>query len=116
MSEELKTRDDRVIPREIPLDDLCNKALSSWGFDPQMDMAIEEMSELIKAILKYRRDKTQMRAMHLAEEYIDVKIMLRQVEIAMRSLYGEEFDIWLDKEYKYKLFKLEGMLERYNQK
>jgi NTP pyrophosphatase (non-canonical NTP hydrolase) len=114
--DELKMRDDRTSPRKPSLDDLCKKALSAWGFDPQMDMVIEEMSELTKAILKYRRDPTQGRAMHLAEEIADVKIMIRQLDIAMANLYGEDFKKWESDETFMKLHRLEGMLERFDNK
>jgi len=115
-NDELKMRDDRISPRLPSLDDLCEKALDSWGFDPQMDMVIEEMSELTKAILKYRRDPTQSRAMHLAEEISDVKIMLKQLDIAMFKLYGETFKKWESDETFIKLHRLEGMLERFDNK
>jgi len=116
MSEDFKMRDDRESPKKPSLDDLCEKALSAWGFEPQMDMVIEEMSELTKAILKYRRDPTLPRAMHLAEEVADVKIMMRQLDIAMIKLYGEDFKKWESDETFMKLHRLEGMLERFNEK
>lgn len=113
MSEELKLRDDRQ-PHKISLDEMCEKALLNWGFDTQMDMAIEEMSELIKAILKFRRDPTEMRARHLAEEMVDVKIMLRQVEIAMTDKCPD-FEKWEEQEQYLKLFRLEGMITKYTE-
>lgn len=116
MSDDFKMRDDRESPRKLSLDDLCRKAILAWGFDVQMDMVIEEMSELTKAILKYRRDPTLPRAMHIAEEYSDVQIMLNQLNIAMLDKYGEDFNNWIKNERSSKLFRLEGMLERFNDK
>ena len=116
MSDDLKMRDDRISPRKLSLEDLCKKAILSWGFDTQMDMVIEEMSELTKAILKYRRDPTTSRAMHIAEEFSDVQIMLNQLNVAMIDKYGEVFNNWTTNETSLKLFRLEGMLERHDEK
>lgn len=60
--------------------------IDTYGIEPQVDMAIEECSELIKALLKYRRgrnkessDKDKLRE-DIVEEIADVKIMLSQME------------------------------------
>ena len=63
---------------------ILTKAISTYGKDAQMDMAIEEMSELTKEILKLRRaeraDKdTKAEIEHLKEEMADVQIMLDQM-------------------------------------
>jgi len=108
---DLKIKDDRIKIDQPELDNLCNRALSQWGFDPQMDMAIEEMSELIKAILKYRRDPAIQRAMHIAEEMVDVKIMMRQIEIAMQNTHPD-FNTWQKNEMYIKSVRLDNMLER----
>ena len=68
-------------------DTIYKDALKSWGFNPQMDMAIEEMSETIKAILKYRRNPSEETTLHIAEEIADVIIMINQIEIAMSDKY-----------------------------
>ena len=34
---------------------VLHQTISKYGYEPQIDMAIEEMSELIKALLKFRR-------------------------------------------------------------
>ena len=53
-------------------------ALEYYGNDPQVDVAIEEMSELIKELLKNRRGK-ENRSM-IADEMVDVYIMLEQLK------------------------------------
>lgn len=53
-------------------------ALEYYGNDPQVDVAIEEMSELIKELLKNRRGK-ENRSM-IADEMADVYIMLEQLK------------------------------------
>ena len=57
---------------------LCEKALKAWGVQAQLDMMIEEMAELTKAIIKYRRgigDK-----LDLLREGVDVQLMTMQLE------------------------------------
>ena len=64
--------------------------VDTYGPDKQIDMAIEEQSELIKALLKYRRkfngDTTTGEEMQelredIVDELADVKIMEQQLEI-----------------------------------
>lgn len=55
----------------------------TYGNDAQEDMAIEECSELVKAILKLRRsdEKTAETREAVIDEIADVQIMLSQLEI-----------------------------------
>ncbi len=62
------------------------KIAKEYGFDAQTDIAIEEMSELMKAILKFRRAEHttlgqdfQKLADDVLEEVADVQIMLWQL-------------------------------------
>jgi len=71
-------------------DSILKTAIKQFGADNQMDMVIEECSELIKAILKYRRANTIENAEEVLKETADVKIMLRQVEFIFGAL---RFDI-----------------------
>ncbi len=59
------------------------KALKKYGVDAQDDIAIEEMSELTKAIIKNRRYKTFATLENLYEELADVSIMLEQVMMSL---------------------------------
>ena len=62
--------------------------VDTYGVDAQTDMAIEECSELIKALLKYRRKKNgaevfakeELRA-DIIDEIADVAIMATQLQI-----------------------------------
>ena len=71
---------------------ILQSAIDIFGDTAQTDMMIEEMSELTKALLKYRRDLRrggQMQTlcrMAVLEEMADVGIMLDQ----MRIIYGSE--------------------------
>lgn len=82
-------------------------AVSTYGVEAQTDMMIEEMSELTKALLKFRRagDNEDMRTLSLisiCEEMADVEIMLAQ----MHLIYGES-----DRTIRYKLDRLEQRIK-----
>ncbi|MFC1696897.1 hypothetical protein ACFL1H_01065 [Nanoarchaeota archaeon] len=69
-------------------EELFSKAIKEWGVHPQLDMCIEEMAELIKEINKWKRNwsEHQGNVPHsIIEEYVDVKIMLKQLEIYCRN-------------------------------
>lgn len=65
-----------------------HKIAEYYGLNPQMDMLIEEMAELIKAISKYKRITNahcpkivkEEAIANIAEEMADVEIMLEQVK------------------------------------
>ncbi len=85
--------------------------IATYGTDSQIDMAIEEMSELIKALLKLRRYGTSESWMEyqedVYEEMADVKIMLRQLEMIYDCEWGVEQ--WIDR-------KVERQIERLAEK
>jgi NTP pyrophosphatase (non-canonical NTP hydrolase) len=60
---------------------LYDEAMNKWGLESQMDMLIEECSELIKAVCKAKRtnfnDKQAID--NLNEEITDVTIMIEQI-------------------------------------
>lgn len=80
---------------------LCIEAVGKWGNKAQMDMAIEEMAELIHAISKFKRKQTENRRMAVVEEMADVLILMAQLEHIFT--YKEE----LESAIKRKLQKLE---------
>lgn len=61
------------------------KAIAKYGKEAQTDMMIEEMSELTKALLKYRRYPSDETIENIREEMADVKIMFDQMEM----IYGD---------------------------
>jgi len=85
-------------------------ALNNWGHSAQMDVTIEELSELIKAIIKHRRNPTDQTAFNIAEEVGDVYIMLKQVEIAMTRNYPD-FPYWENGSIQSKLRRVENALK-----
>ena len=58
-------------------DEICRKALEAFGKSSQMQVAIEEMSELTKELCKHRRGRDNVEA--IAEELADMEIMLQQM-------------------------------------
>ena len=68
------------------------RLIAKYGYAMQQDIAIEEMSELIKAIIKLRRKEierkvTTLDVEHIAEEIADVEIMLEQLKIIHNCQY-----------------------------
>ena len=70
---------------------VLNFAIDTYGANTQIDKAIEEMGELIQALLKERHSRmTEEHKLHLGhieEEIVDVYIMLSQLMIIFRERY-----------------------------
>lgn len=71
---------------------IIHRCIEIYGKQPQVDMAIEEMSELTKALLKERRalhrddpDAWKQATMNIADEMADVIIMLTQLTIIFEN-------------------------------
>ena len=60
--------------------DILLSAIELYGIPAQMDMCIEEMSELTKELCKNKRGRDNKDA--IAEEIADVEIMLAQMKLA----------------------------------
>lgn len=73
-------------------------ALAKWGFDKQLVVLLEELSELQKHVCEYLRDRICREALkeRLPEEMADVLILLEQVAMEL----GVENDILRWKEHK----------------
>lgn len=90
--------------------DILQKAIDTYGESAQIDIAIEEMAELTKALIKERREKKNnaKAVCDICEEIADVAIMLEQLMII--------FDFPLDDDtsvsdfVKYKINRLEKRL------
>jgi len=78
---------------------LLQRAVDTWGRFAQVDMMIEEMSELTKALLKERRvppapvNELENAIANIREEIADVQIMLDQ----MKLIYGDPKNIESEK-------------------
>ena len=88
---------------------IMRQAIETYGVQSQCDVAIEEMAELTKAIVKIRRvaddyGKTQAALDNLMEEIADVDIMIDQLKIMWGTKQVEE----------YRMRKLERLNRRLN--
>ena len=75
---------------------IMRQAIETYGVQAQCDVAIEEMAELTKAIVKIRRvaddyGKTQAALENLLEEIADVDIMIDQLKIMWGPKQVEEY-------------------------
>ena len=75
---------------------IMQQAIKTYGVQAQCDVAIEEMAELTKAIMKIRRvaddyEKTQAALENLLEEIADVDIMIDQLKIMWGPKQVEEY-------------------------
>ena len=94
---------------KIPDIDTLKRAINTNGITTQEDVAIEEMSELVKAILKRRRaikkqataDKIRETENNIREEIADVIIMIQQLIL----IYGSDGDIQMNIDIKIKRLK-----------
>lgn len=69
-------------------DVIFRRCICEYGTQHQIDMAIEEMSELTTALLKWRRAKgAELPAARncIVDEIADVRIMCRQMEILFQA-------------------------------
>lgn len=51
-----------------------------FGYEQQKNMLIEEQAELIQALNKYDRTKTEETFGNIVEEMVDVELMIEQVK------------------------------------
>ena len=79
-----------------------NTIVETYGSDKQEDMATEECSELIKAILKFRRSNAKDSDLRDAviDEIADVQIMLTQLGIIFNCVeeVNERIDFKIDRQ------------------
>ena len=66
---------------------VISQMIIKFGEDSQIDVAVEEMSELIKELIKYKRSKIHFREKqaasreHVVEEISDVVFMLEYLKL-----------------------------------
>ena len=75
-----------------------------YGKDMQLNICIEEMSELIKELCKVKRGKPNRD--NIAEEMADVRIIMEQLSIIFDN------DAEVDKWYRFKINRLYERLEQ----
>ena len=70
--------------------------INTYGTRAQQDIAIEELAELQKAILKHRRYGSKETEQEIIDEIADVQIMIEQLKI----IYSCHSDVEKRVEYK----------------
>lgn len=84
MNEEMKMTQERE-------GRILEAAIDTWGSEMQIIVAIEEMSELTKALTKYiRADDAATISVSIREEMADVGIMLNQLSLIFGDTTEEE--------------------------
>lgn len=84
MNEEMKMTQERE-------GRILEAAIDTWGPEMQIVVAIEEMSELTKALTKYiRADDAATIVTNIREEMADVGIMLNQLSLIFGDTAEEE--------------------------
>lgn len=69
-------------------DSVFRRCILEYGANSQIDMSIEEMAELTKALLKLRREKgrnSKSLIDDVIDEIADVRIMCRQMELLFKA-------------------------------
>lgn len=89
----------------IQQEEILSNAINKWGDIDQVDMCIEECSELIQALCKYKRGKGNIS--NIKEEIADVYIMIKQMEILFGSMGVESIQGHID----FKVNRLNGRIE-----
>ncbi len=75
-------------------------AIETWGEQPQLQLAIEECAELIKAIVKWQRAalvaQTTINSLDvpdaLLDEMVDVEVMLEQLKLIVHAHNTDALD------------------------
>lgn len=82
-----------------------------YSADSRTDLAIEEMSELTKALLKHRRAQGEpertLTLMSICEEMADVLIMIEQLKLVLH-LNDDLIADWVDKKLTRQMERMEG--------
>lgn len=69
---------------------ILEAAVDTYGAESQIDMMIEEMSELTKALCKYKRSPDGGTVDNVLEEMADVQIMLNQMALIFDDCTEQE--------------------------
>lgn len=64
---------------------LMKDCIKKWGENAQIDILIEEMAELTKALLKTRRHYNGGTWLSVMDEYVDVTITIQMLKIILEN-------------------------------
>lgn len=85
-------------------DKILFKAIETWGGEMQLQVLMEEMAELVQALVKRQRGSVH----NIEEEIADVEIMLEQAKLYLRIC--DEVEKWKG----YKMARLGDKLNKMN--
>lgn len=71
-----------------------------YGFQAQEQKTIEELGELVTAIVKFQRSGSYEDFQHFTEEVVDVEIMIQQLKLGICSTIEGREQYKNTKEYK----------------
>jgi len=89
MKEDTRSSEEKYVDKHEK--ELYKRAVKYWGPGLQIEMMIEEASELIHALQKYKRHKDEDTTMHVCEEIADTQIMINQMALIFSK---EDIKIW----------------------
>ena len=81
----------------MSMERVLDEAVRVFGAKHQCMIAMEELAELIQAISKVNRERSEKHIGNLAEEIADVSIMLEQLQIMFDISDGEIYAIRMSK-------------------
>lgn len=90
--------------------EIYQQAIETYGVELQQVVAIEELSELIKAMCKHERDADIFTINGIWDEIVDVSIMLEQ----LRIIYDLDESIFEDRKNR-KLTRLKHRMDQHEQ-
>lgn len=65
--------------------EIYQAAIDKWGYEHQEFKLIEEFTEALDAVIKYRKNRSTANLEHLHEEIADVEIMIAQFRLIARN-------------------------------
>lgn len=89
------------------MDQRIKTIVDHYGFKSQTDKAVEEMGELITAIIKWKQSGMYEDYLHMTEELVDVEIMVQQLKHEIYSTKDGK-----ERYKKMREFKLNRQIER----
>lgn len=96
--------------RTLTNDELFDLASATWGVIPQAQVAVEEFSELTKAICKYFFRGKNLETSELLGELADAQIMIDQIKRIVSAQENIDADAQVKQWMSYKLDRLEMRL------
>lgn len=80
-------------------EEILQDAIDTYGRNSQINIAMEELAELIQALSKFNRDNSDWNTVdNISEEMADVIIMLSQLEIIFGN--SEDINTYIDSKLK----------------